>query len=101
MGTAVIANPTPRKRLYVTGSIAGARMGEDRRPMSSPSPNGTLTETSVTATKPLVLRRFLRWPNSKSVPIWNINRIRPIWLMMMIGVDAFCPNRACETSGKK
>ena len=40
--------------------------------------------------------RVSRWPNSKSMPIWNINRIRPIWLMMVIGVDARAPNSASE-----
>ena len=35
------------------------------------------------------------------MPIWNISRIRPIWLMIVMGAEACAPNNASEVCGKK
>ena len=56
--------------------------------MRSPSSSGTAI---LAAAMLIAADRFCfspRWPNSKSPPIWDIGRIRSIWLIIPTGIFA-------------
>ncbi len=81
--------------------MPGAMTGADNFPINSPRANGTPTDTSAISPTAPRLRPVFRWPNSKSAPIWNISRVRPIWLIMVMAGAAVVPNSAADTPGKK
>ena len=82
-------------------SVCGAKVLAESCPKLKPRSSGTEMEARATQAAPALFRRERRWPNSKSQPIWNISRVRPIWLMTVMGGLAVAPNTDAETPGKK
>ncbi len=81
--------------------MRGASTGAETWPTSSPRAKGTPIDTMAIRPTAPRLRPVLRWPNSKSAPIWNISRIRPIWLIMVMAGAAVVPNSVADTPGRK
>src|SRR5262249_49309139 len=85
VGTAVMAIATAKNEQYVIRSTSGASTGADNQPTRPPSNSGMVILAAAMLITADRFRFWARWPNSKSLPIWNIRRIRPIWLIIPIG----------------